>query len=85
MGHNQIPDEQPDVGEDMSVGTYSGFRVMLLDLINQGCMENQSDTPDFILADYLLGCLKSFDRAVNARRDWPSTENTREWIDKINA
>lgn len=35
--------------------------------INRHCAENGSDTPDFILAEYLTGCLANFDRALQAR------------------
>ncbi len=46
------------------------FRRELERLINHLSMENESNTPDFILADYLTRCLVSFDKAVNARTDW---------------
>jgi len=39
-------------------------------LLNQQCMENGSDTPDFILADYLCKCLEAFDTATKRRDDW---------------
>lgn len=35
--------------------------------INCGSAENGSNTPDWILAEYLIGCLAAFDHAVNAR------------------
>jgi len=38
--------------------------------INRASAENASGTPDFILADYLLACLDTFDYAVNAREKW---------------
>lgn len=38
--------------------------------INRHSAENGSDTPDFILAEYLIGCLRAFDRAVVAREKW---------------
>ncbi len=38
--------------------------------INRHCAEDGSDTPDFILADYLMGCMQTFDRAVDAREKW---------------
>jgi len=39
-------------------------------LLNQYCAENKSNTPDFILADYLMACLESFDNAIKARDQW---------------
>jgi hypothetical protein len=38
--------------------------------LNCVCAENESNTPDFILADYLVSCLAAFDRAVNQRERW---------------
>jgi hypothetical protein len=38
--------------------------------INSYSKENGSNTPDFILAEYLLACLSAFDGAANARAEW---------------
>ncbi len=46
------------------------FRRELEELINQHSMENESNTPDFILARYLTDSLKAFDKAINAREAW---------------
>ena len=35
--------------------------------INRNCAENGSDTPDYVLAEYLVSCLETFDAAVNTR------------------
>ena len=40
--------------------------------LNRASAENGSDTPDFILANYLLACLAAFDAAVHARSSWYS-------------
>jgi hypothetical protein len=42
----------------------------LREVINRHSAENGSDTPDFILAQYLHGCLSLFDYAVRKREDW---------------
>jgi hypothetical protein len=39
-------------------------------VINCHCAENESDTPDFILASYISDCLAAFNRAVNMREAW---------------
>jgi len=46
------------------------FRKELEYLINMYSKENVSNTPDFILADYLQVCLNAFDMTVNARDTW---------------
>lgn len=49
---------------------YKEFRAELTALINKHCCEAESNTPDFILAQYLEDCLKAFDTAVEAREAW---------------
>lgn len=44
----------------------------LVSLLNRYSAENGSDTPDFILATYLLACLAAFDVAVRKRARWYS-------------
>ena len=39
-------------------------------LLNKYNRESYSNTPDFILAQYVMGCTKAFDEAVVARADW---------------
>lgn len=48
----------------------SGFRADLTALLNRHSREGGSNTPDVILADYLIGCLESFDRSVRERERW---------------
>lgn len=38
--------------------------------INRACAENASNTPDFILARFLVGCLNAFNGAVQRRERW---------------
>lgn len=46
------------------------LRTRIQDQINCCSAENGSNTPDFILAAYLVNCLHAFDVAVNARESW---------------
>ncbi len=46
------------------------FRDKLENLINAHSMENGSDTPDFILAEFLAGSLRAFDKATKERSRW---------------
>lgn len=55
------------------------FRKELEILINKYSMENGSNTPDFILADYLTACLSAFDKALKERERWGSQN-----LDEIN-
>jgi hypothetical protein len=46
------------------------FRQELEGLINKCSLENGSDTPDFILAQYLVDCLRAYDTATQRRAEW---------------
>lgn len=46
------------------------FRRELESLLNHHSKENGSDTPDFVLAEYLDDCLRAFDKAVARRTEW---------------
>jgi hypothetical protein len=41
-------------------------------LVDRHSKESGSNTPDFLLAQYLCDCLKAFDRAVNNREHFYS-------------
>ena len=43
--------------------------------INKHAMESGSNTPDFILARYLKGCLDNFDQTVRERENWKFRDN----------
>lgn len=61
----------------------SDFENELTDLINAQSQENVSNTPDFVLAMYLQGCLNAFNQAVQLRENFygrdprPSTPGTK--------
>lgn len=64
-----MSDETPDVAmRDPDAGTT--FRVEVEHLINRYSRENGSDTPDFILAEYLTDCLDAYDKAIQRREAW---------------
>lgn len=46
------------------------IREELEKLLNGVNAENESNTPDFILAQFLFSCLSAFDEAVNRRDKW---------------
>lgn len=47
-----------------------GFAGDLSNLINKYSIENNSNTPDFILANYLCNCLTAFESASTRREQW---------------
>lgn len=63
-------DETPDTAMEAKGGVRESFRTELEHLINSHSMENGSDTPDFILAEYLADCLDAFDKALQHREAW---------------
>ena len=46
------------------------FHRELSSLLNRYSKENGSNTPDFLLASYLTGCLHTFNSIVSAREEW---------------
>lgn len=46
------------------------FQKELEHLINQHCLENDSNTPDFVLAHYLMNCLFVFNDATRQRENY---------------
>jgi len=48
-------------------------------VVNDLNLENGSNTPDFILAEYLYDCLMAFERATTQRDMWWNHE---PWKDK---
>jgi hypothetical protein len=46
------------------------FRRELMVLINKHSKENGSNTPDYILAEYLIDCLRTFDKTIKLRTEW---------------
>ena len=46
------------------------FRKELAALVNKHSLENDSNTPDFIIADYLADCLQAWNKAAKWRNGW---------------
>ena len=46
------------------------FQDELRSLINRYSRENKSNTPDFILVEYIMDSLNAFDKATNEREGW---------------
>lgn len=49
------------------------FKKELQHLINRYSIENGSNTPDFLLADYLVTCLENFNNISKQREQWYGT------------
>lgn len=49
----------------------------LTEVLNRHSAENGSDTPDFILAQFLIGCLQAWDANVTAREIWYGRDKRR--------
>ena len=46
----------------------------LKELLNSESRENDSNTPDFILAEFMMNCLDAFELANNKREVWYGVE-----------
>ena len=48
----------------------SKFEKELISLISRYSQENVSETPDFVLAEYIMGCMKVYEQTVKRRDEW---------------
>lgn len=60
------------------MGEVSEFEKELAELINKHSMENPSNTPDFLLAGYLTGCMRVFAETMHSREFWYGRD--KEWF-----
>ena len=60
IGQNEV-----EVGKDLEE-----FEKELAALINKYSLENLSDTPDFILASFMVQAMLNFNHELNARARW---------------
>ena len=51
-----------------------GLEDDMRDLLNKHSAETASDTPDFVLASYLMGCLNAWNDASKLRAEWYQQE-----------
>ena len=60
------------MGEHNEPGTVQGndLKDALVSALNRCSAENPSNTPDWILAQYLLGCLAAWNMGVQQRETW---------------
>ena len=61
-------------GEAEGSTTALDFHRELASVINRYSRENRSNTPDFILAEYLEACLKAFESSTQYRDHWYSVK-----------
>jgi hypothetical protein len=59
-----------ETDKSISIVNKDPFVNDLQDLINRHSIENESSTPDFILAEYMQSCLKAFEIASLSREKW---------------
>lgn len=61
------------------------FEIELSSLINKYSKECDSNTPDFILAQFLYECLKAFNVATQQRESWygrdPRPSESKNYVD----
>lgn len=57
----------------MSATSEYSLQGSLAELLNRHSRENRSNTPDFILANYMMACLRAFEQASNEREEWYGT------------
>lgn len=68
-GHSKLVVKNGKIIEEISA-----FERELQSLVNRHSKENESNTPDFILAQYMVNCLNAFTLASRAREKWYGKE-----------
>ena len=63
-----------DLGMDAKDPNELTFQSELTNLINKYSEESNSNTPDWILAEYIVNCLYAFNRATQTRTTWYSVQ-----------
>jgi hypothetical protein len=58
------------------------FKDELRSLLNKYSKENGSNTPDWILAEYIEGCLEVFDKTQQKRATWYNSWFKNEILDR---
>ena len=53
-------------------------------VLNRACRENNTDTPDFILAQYLISCLKAGEKLIQDRDNFYGVHTSPRGTYKIN-
>lgn len=49
---------------------YEDMKMEISAVLNKYSVENRSNTPDFMLAEYMLGCLTVYENTVNNLKRW---------------
>lgn len=75
---NEVEREAVFTGEHGSADA-PDFISELRSLINKYSMENWSNTPDFILAQYLTDCLLAWNQATQQRETWYGRDARPTW------
>lgn len=60
---------------NIQINTSNTFEKELENILNKYSKENDSDTPDFLLAEYLINCLKVYNITINKREKWYGRED----------
>jgi hypothetical protein len=67
----------------MGENNMMGLEKELEDLINRYSLESGSNTPDFILAEYLIACLRTFNVVMYKRDNWWHNPSKVKTIGKV--
>ena len=52
------------------MNSYDRFKKAIESAVNECSMESGSNTPDYILANYLMNCFDAFNEATQQRETW---------------
>jgi len=62
---------------------YEALKKDLTSLLNNHSLESRSDTPDYMLADFMLGCLNVYENTIERRERWFGRKLSRDINNEI--
>lgn len=65
-----MSDDRAETENALWIHPKASLEAEIREVINKHSAENGSNTPDFILAQHLVGCLNLFDMSVRQRDQW---------------
>lgn len=67
---NKVTLSKEQLGKQENDKKQDEFKRDLTQLLNKHSLENLGNTPDFILAEYIIECLKNYSFTVTRRDNW---------------
>lgn len=72
--YNSLLEQFDSIKSTIATSKFDTLTSALTAVLNKFCVDNSCNTPDFILADYLVNCLTTYNRISTWNKKWHSVE-----------